>query len=245
MKKKILEQKNGGQKSPFAVSLKSICKSFGPVRANDEICLNVSSGTIHGIIGENGAGKSTLMSILYGFYQPDSGDIQVDGKAAIFKQPSDAIRLGIGMVHQHFMLVPNFTALENIILGSEGKMGLKNGLQNAKLKLEELKSTYGLEVDLDNVTEDLPVGIQQRIEILKALYRGARVLILDEPTGVLTPQETDQLFEILLALKSEGVTILLITHKLHEIMAITDEVSVMRQGKMVANTLTKKLLQNG
>ena len=240
LKKKTLEQKNGGQKSPFAVSLKNICKSFGPVRANDEICLNVSSGTIHGIIGENGAGKSTLMSILYGFYQPDSGDIQVDGKTAIFKQPSDAIRLGIGMVHQHFMLVPNFTALENIILGSEGKMGLKNGLQNAKVKLEELKSTYGLEVELDNVTEDLPVGIQQRIEILKALYRGAQVLILDEPTGVLTPQETDQLFEILLALKSEGVTILLITHKLHEIMAITDEVSVMRQGKMVANTLTKK-----
>jgi len=180
------------------------------------------------------------MSILYGFYQPDSGDIHVDGKPAIFKQPSDAIRLGIGMVHQHFMLVPNFTALENIILGSEGKMGLKNGLQNAKVKLEELKSTYGLEVELDNVTEDLPVGIQQRIEILKALYRGAQVLILDEPTGVLTPQETDQLFEILLALKSEGVTILLITHKLHEIMAITDEVSVMRQGKMVATTLTKK-----
>ena len=176
MKKKILEQKNGGQKSPFAVSLKSICKSFGPVRANDEICLNVSSGTIHGIIGENGAGKSTLMSILYGFYQPDSGDIQVDGKVAIFKQPSDAIRLGIGMVHQHFMLVPNFTALENIILGSEGKMGLKNGLQNAKLKLEELKPTYGLEVDLDNVTEDLPVGIQQRIEILKAVTKVKRSL---------------------------------------------------------------------
>ena len=235
-----ISEQNGGLKSPFAVEIKNINKSFGPVYANQEISLNVSPGTIHGIIGENGAGKSTLMSILYGFYQPDSGEIKVHGKVAHFKQPSDALKLGIGMVHQHFMLVPNFTALENIVLGAEGKIGLNKGLQNAKEKLEELKQVYGLEVELDSVTEDLPVGIQQRIEILKALYRGARVLILDEPTGVLTPQETDQLFEILLALKSEGVTILLITHKLHEVMAITDEVSVMRQGKMVGNTLTKK-----
>ena len=232
-------KQNGDFKSPFAVEIKNINKSFGPVQANKEISLNVSGGTIHGIIGENGAGKSTLMSILYGFYQPDSGEIKVHGKLAYFKQPSDALRLGIGMVHQHFMLVPNFTALENIVLGAEGKTGLYKGLQNARKKLEKLKQAYGLEVELDSVTENLPVGIQQRIEILKALYRGARVLILDEPTGVLTPLETEQLFEILLALKSEGVTILLITHKLHEIMAITDEVSVMRQGKMVANTLTK------
>ena len=234
-----ISKQNGGSKSPFAVEIKNINKSFGSVHANHEISLNVSLGTIHGIIGENGAGKSTLMSILYGFYKPDSGEIKVHGKAAYFKQPSDALKLGIGMVHQHFMLVPNFTALENIVLGAEGKTGLNKGLQNARKKLEELKQAYGLEVELDSVTEDLPVGIQQRIEILKALYRGARVLILDEPTGVLTPQETDQLFEILLALKSEGVTILLITHKLHEVMAITDEVSVMRQGKMVGNTLTK------
>ncbi len=231
-------KQNGGASPPFAVSLKDICKSFGPVRANDSISLDVLSGTIHGIIGENGAGKSTLMSILYGFYQPDSGQIELDGIPFAFRQPSEAIAVGVGMVHQHFMLVPNFTALENIILGSEGQKGLKIGLQLAREKLQELSQTYGLEVELDSITEELPVGIQQRIEILKALYRGARVLILDEPTGVLTPQETDQLFEILNALKSEGVTILLITHKLHEVMAITDDVSVMRQGKLVAHTKT-------
>ena len=233
-------KKNGGETPPFAVSLKDICKSFGPVRANDSISLNVSPGTIHGIIGENGAGKSTLMSILYGFYQPDSGQIELDGILSNFRQPSEAIAMGIGMVHQHFMLVPNFTALENIVLGSEGKNGLQVGLQIARKKLKELSQTYGLQVELDSITEELPVGIQQRIEILKALYRGARVLILDEPTGVLTPQETDLLFEILKALKSEGVTILLITHKLHEVMAITDIVSVMRQGKLVAHTETKE-----
>ena len=195
-------KKNGGETPPFAVSLKDICKSFGPVRANDSISLNVSSGTIHGIIGENGAGKSTLMSILYGFYQPDSGQIELDGILSNFRQPSEAIAMGIGMVHQHFMLVPNFTALENIVLGSEGKNGLQVGLQIARKKLKELSQTYGLQVELDSITEELPVGIQQRIEILKALYRGARVLILDEPTGVLTPQETDLLFEILKALNN-------------------------------------------
>ena len=233
-------KQNGGETPPFAVSLKNICKTFGQVRANDSISLNVLSGTIHGIIGENGAGKSTLMSILYGFYQPDSGQIELDGISSAFRQPSEAIAMGIGMVHQHFMLVPNFTALENIVLGSEGKNGLQSGFQVARKRLQELSQTYGLEVELDSVTEDLPVGIQQRIEILKALYRGAKVLILDEPTGVLTPQETERLFEILNALKSEGVTILLITHKLHEVMAITDFVSVMRQGKLVADIETKK-----
>ena len=235
-----ITKQNGGESPPFAVSLKDICKRFGPVRANDSISLDVLSGTIHGIIGENGAGKSTLMSILYGFYQPDSGQIELDGISSAFRQPSEAIAMGIGMVHQHFVLVPNFTALENIILGAEGQKGLKTGLQLAREKLQELSQTYGLEVELDSITEELPVGIQQRIEILKALYRGARVLILDEPTGVLTPQETDQLFEILKALKSEGVTILLITHKLHEVMAITDVVSVMRQGKLVAHTKTNE-----
>ena len=149
------------------------------MRANDSISLDVLSGTIHGIIGENGAGKSTLMSILYGFYQPDSGQIELDGISSAFRQPSEAIAMGIGMVHQHFMLVPNFTALENIILGAEGQKGLKTGLQRAREKLQELSQTYGLEVELDSITEELPVGIQQRIEILKALYRGARVLILD------------------------------------------------------------------
>ena len=192
----------------LAINTKNISKSYPGVLANSNVSVQIEKSSIHAIVGENGAGKSTLMKILYGMTKPDQGEIEVFDQSASMSSPKEAINLGIGMVHQHFMLVPNFTALENIILGSEGKMGLKNGLQNAKLKLEELKSTYGLEVDLDNVTEDLPVGIQQRIEILKALYRGARVLILDEPTGVLTPQETDQLFEILLALKSEGVTIL-------------------------------------
>ena len=191
---------NGGKVPPFAVELKHIRKSFGLVHANQDINLNVQAGTIHGIIGENGAGKSTLMSILYGFYQADDGAIIINGTPVTFRQPSDAIAVGIGMVHQHFMLVPNFTVLENIILGSEGNKGLKTGLDQARIELRRLAQTYGLDVALDAQTEELPVGIQQRIEILKALYRGADILILDEPTGVLTPQETEQLFEILRAL---------------------------------------------
>jgi simple sugar transport system ATP-binding protein len=223
-----------------AIELVGINKSFGAVRANRDINLEVARGTIHGIVGENGAGKSTLMSILYGFYQADSGEIRVGGKPVSINTSNDAIALGIGMVHQHFMLVDNFTVLENIILGAENDALLKSSIAKARSELERLEREYGLEVDPDAVIEELPVGLQQRVEILKALYRGAEILILDEPTGVLTPAEADHLFRILKQLKDQGKTIVLITHKLREIMAITDTVSVMRQGTMVATRVTKE-----
>ncbi|MGX7874900.1 ABC transporter ATP-binding protein [Mesorhizobium sp. ORM6] len=223
-----------------AIELIGINKSFGAVRANRDINLEIARGTIHGIVGENGAGKSTLMSILYGFYQADSGEIHVGGKPASIKTPNDAIALGIGMVHQHFMLVDNFSVLENIILGAENDALLKSSIAKARSELERLEREYGLEVDPDAIIEELPVGLQQRVEILKALYRGAEILILDEPTGVLTPAEADHLFRILKQLKEQGKTVVLITHKLREIMAITDTVSVMRQGTIVATRETKK-----
>ncbi|MGY2991838.1 ABC transporter ATP-binding protein [Mesorhizobium sp. URHB0026] len=223
-----------------AIELIGINKSFGAVRANRDINLEIARGTIHGIVGENGAGKSTLMSILYGFYQADSGEIRVGGKPASIKTPNDAIALGIGMVHQHFMLVDNFSVLENIILGAETDALLKSSIAKARSELDRLEREYGLEVDPDAIIEELPVGLQQRVEILKALYRGAEILILDEPTGVLTPAEADHLFRILRQLKEQGKTVMLITHKLREIMAITDTVSVMRQGTMVATRETRK-----
>ncbi|MDG4888953.1 ABC transporter ATP-binding protein [Mesorhizobium sp. WSM4887] len=223
-----------------AIELIGINKSFGAVRANRDINLEVTRGTIHGIVGENGAGKSTLMSILYGFYQADSGEIRVAGKTVSINTPNDAIALGIGMVHQHFMLVDNFTVLENVILGAETDALLKSSIAKARSELERLEREYGLEVDPDAIIEELPVGLQQRVEILKALYRGAEILILDEPTGVLTPAEADHLFRILKQLKEQGKTVVLITHKLREIMAVTDTVSVMRQGTMVATRVTKE-----
>lgn len=223
-----------------AIELIGINKSFGAVRANRGINLEIARGTIHGIVGENGAGKSTLMSILYGFYQADSGEIRVGAKPASIKTPNDAIALGIGMVHQHFMLVDNFSVLENIILGAETDALLKSSIAKARSELDRLEREYGLEVDPDAIIEELPVGLQQRVEILKALYRGAEILILDEPTGVLTPAEADHLFRILRQLKEQGKTVVLITHKLREIMAITDTVSVMRQGTMVATRETRK-----
>ena len=223
-----------------AIELIGINKSFGPVQANKDINLAVEPGTIHGIIGENGAGKSTLMSILYGFYQADSGQINVEDKTVTINTPNDAIALGIGMVHQHFMLVENFTVLENIMLGAEGGQVLDGSIVRARGELKRIEEEYALEVDPDAVIEELPVGLQQRVEILKALYRGAEILILDEPTGVLTPAEADHLFRVLEQLKSQGKTIVLITHKLREIMAITDNVSVMRQGTMVATRKTSE-----
>lgn len=222
----------------IAIELKGIDKKFGLVHANKNINLSVRKGTIHGIIGENGAGKSTLMSILYGFYQADTGDIFVDGRKTVIKDPNAAIAAGIGMVHQHFMLVENFTVLENIMLGAEESQILNAGITKARQELKRLEQEYELEVDPDAIIEELPVGLQQRVEILKALYRGAEILILDEPTGVLTPAEADHLFRILEQLKEQGKTILLITHKLREIMAVTDEVSVMRRGEMVATRTT-------
>ncbi len=226
--------------SEFAIELKNINKSFGPVHANRNIDLQVRKGTIHGIIGENGAGKSTLMSILYGFYQADTGEIHVGGKAVTIRDPNVAIAIGIGMVHQHFMLVENFTVLENVMLGAEGSQILNKGIARARGELKRLETEYEMDVDPDAVIEDLPVGIQQRVEILKALYRRADILILDEPTGVLTPSEADHLFRILGQLKEQGKTVILITHKLREIMAITDEVSVMRRGAMIATRETAK-----
>jgi ABC-type uncharacterized transport system ATPase subunit len=224
--------------APPAIALAHIDKRFGPVHANKDISLSIETGTIHGIVGENGAGKSTLMSILFGFYQADSGEISVDGKPTRIATPTDAIKAGIGMVHQHFMLVGKFTVLENVVLGAEGGFVLNRGLGKARRELERLEKDYGLQVDPDALIDDLPVGLQQRVEILKALYRGAQVLILDEPTGVLTPNEAEHLFRILKQLKEQGKTIVLITHKLKEIMAVTDRVSVMRRGEMVATVET-------
>ncbi|GEO87229.1 heme ABC transporter ATP-binding protein [Ciceribacter naphthalenivorans] len=223
-----------------AIELIGIDKKFGAVHANKNINLTVAKGSIHGIIGENGAGKSTLMSILYGFYQADSGVIHIDGKPVTIRDSQSAIAAGIGMVHQHFMLVENFTVLENLMLGAEGGALLGKGADAARDALKKLEADYELEVDPDAVVEELPVGLQQRVEILKAMYRGAEILILDEPTGVLTPAEADHLFKILRVLRDQGKTVILITHKLREIMAITDTVSVMRRGEIVATRTTSE-----
>ena len=223
--------------------MRGIDKRFGSVQANRGVSLEIARGSIHGIVGENGAGKSTLMSILYGFYRADAGAIEVGGRPAAIASPRDAIAAGIGMVHQHFMLVEPLTVVENVLLGVEGGARLTPGLRRARAALIRLAQEYGLEVDLDAAVGDLPVGIQQRVEILKALYRGAETLILDEPTGVLTPQEADELFRILAALQRQGRTMILITHKLREIMAVTDRVTVMRRGEVVANVRTAETSQ--
>ncbi|NBZ88527.1 ABC transporter ATP-binding protein [Stagnihabitans tardus] len=224
--------------APFAIELRGISKSFGPVQANRDINIAVPKGTIHGIIGENGAGKSTLMSILYGFYKADAGTILINGTETAIPDSQSAIRAGIGMVFQHFKLVQNFTVLENIILGAEDGPLLNTSLARARKALTDLSREYDLDVDPDAVVEDLSVGHQQRVEILKALYRQADILILDEPTGVLTPEEADHLFRILGGLRDQGKTVILITHKLREIMETTDNVSVMRRGTMVGTVKT-------
>ncbi|MGB0848874.1 MAG: ABC transporter ATP-binding protein [Thiolinea sp.] len=221
-----------------AIELRSISKAFGMVRANKDISMRVMPGTIHGIIGENGAGKSTLMSILYGFYKADSGEIFINGEKTLIPDSQAAIAAGIGMVFQHFKLVENFTVLENIILGVEDGSFLRPSLKKAQAELERLANEYDLHVEPNALIENLGVGMLQRVEILKALYRKADILILDEPTGVLTPGEADQLFRILGRLRDEGKTIILITHKLREIMDITDTVSVMRRGEMTATVKT-------
>lgn len=221
-----------------AIELIAINKRFGAVQANKDVSLTVERGTIHGIVGENGAGKSTLMSILYGFYEADSGEIKVGGKAVAIRSSLDAICSGIGMVHQHFMLVEPLTVAENVMLGAEGGTLLAKGEAKVRAELARLAKDYGLEIEVDATVGELSVGLQQRVEILRALYRGADILILDEPTAVLTPAEADALFELLKALKSQGKTIILITHKLREIMAVTDRVSVMRRGEMVATLTT-------
>ncbi len=236
------ETKAQGQSSaasvPPAIELIGISKAFGPVQASKDITMTVAKGTIHGIVGENGAGKSTLMSILYGFYKADSGEIKIDGVTKNITNSDAAIAAGIGMVHQHFMLVEPFTVLENVIMGAESGPLLKPSLAKARLSLKSLADEYELDVDPDAIVGELSVGFQQRVEILKALYREAEILILDEPTGVLTPAEADHLFRILENLKEQGKTIILITHKLREIMAVTDTVSVIRRGEMTATVKT-------
>lgn len=217
-----------------AVRMTGVHKRFGAVAANADVSLSVASGTVHGIVGENGAGKSTLMSILYGFYQADSGQIEVFGQQADIRNADNAIALGIGMVHQHFMLVDTLTALENVMLGAEPHWLLQRAEAQVRSKLNALMASTGLQIPLDNLVADLPVGDRQRLEILKTLYRGAKILILDEPTAVLTPQETTQLFGVLKRLRGQGTTLILITHKLKEVMALCDVVTVMRAGQVVA-----------
>lgn len=221
-----------------AIETRDLCKRFGDVQANDHISLVVDRGSVHGIVGENGAGKSTLLKMLFGFYQPNNGDLLVNGEHVHFASPADAMASGIAMVHQHFMLVETFTVLENIILGAEGQRFLKHAQEDARAKLLGLEQQFGFDLPLDELVSHLSVGERQRVEILKALYRGAETLILDEPTAVLTPQECDQLFELVRLLKSRGKTVLFVTHKLHEIMAVTDAVTVIRAGKVVARTTT-------
>jgi len=216
-----------------ALELRHIDKRFGTVQANRDVSLVVAAGSIHGLIGENGAGKSTLMNIAYGVHEPDTGEIWVAGQRRVLGSPAAAIAAGIAMVHQHFMLVPNFTVLENVILGVEGGLTLRARLREARERLAALGRDYELDVPLDALVGELPVGGQQRVEILKALYRRAQILILDEPTAVLTPQETQRLFRMLRRLRDEGKSIVLVTHKLPEIMAVTDRVTVMRQGAVV------------
>ena len=221
---------------PSALELKGIVKTFGELKANDEVDLATEWGQVHALLGENGAGKSTLMNVAYGLIQKDAGEILLDGEQVSIGGPQDAIRLGIGMVHQHFMLIPRLTVAENIELGREvaGVAGLLD-FEGAAKAVGELSRRHGLEVDPKARVEDLPVGLQQRVEIVKALYRGARILILDEPTAALTPQETQGLFEVVRSLRDEGRAVIFITHKLGEVMEIADEVTVMRRGKVVAS----------
>ncbi len=219
------------------IELRGITKRFPGVIANKDVDLTVNSGEVHALLGENGAGKSTLMNVLYGLYEPTEGEILVDDKPVTFKSPGDAIASAIGMVHQHFMLVPVFTVTENVMLGVEPTQNL--GLldtNKARARLVELSEKFGLNVDPDATIEDLPVGVQQRVEILKALYRRADCLILDEPTAVLTPDEIDDLIEVVETLKSTGVSIIFISHKLKEVMAIADRITVLRRGEVVGST---------
>jgi general nucleoside transport system ATP-binding protein len=229
-----------GGESPYAVEMRHITKTWPGVVADDDVSLSVRRGAIHALVGENGAGKSTLMNILYGLLRPDAGTISVNGSKADIHGPRDAIALGIGMVHQHFMLIPVMTVGENIVLGREpvtgGDFYDKAGVNHI---IADLSTQYGLQIDPNARLGTLPVGLQQRVEILKVLYRGADILILDEPTGVLTPQETNELFRVLRGLVGRGKTIIFITHKLREVLEISDTVTVLRRGKVVGEVQTK------
>jgi ABC-type uncharacterized transport system ATPase subunit len=223
-----------GDAATPAIELREIVKRFPGVVANDHVRLRVTPGTIHAIVGENGAGKSTLMKVLYGSLKPDEGHVLVDGVEQHFKSPRDAINVGIGMVFQHFMLADNFTVWENIVLGDEPGMPLRLGIGAARRSISELADRYGLEVDPDELTGELGVGERQRVEILKVLYRGARIIILDEPTAVLVPQEVDELFNSLRELVAGGVTIIFISHKLNEVLSVADAITVIRAGRTIA-----------
>jgi len=236
------EKKGSGQvlESQYAIEMLNITKKFPGIIANDNITLQLKKGEIHALLGENGAGKSTLMSVLFGLYQPEEGIIKKDGKVVEIKDPNDANDLGIGMVHQHFKLVECFTVLDNIILGVEpNKYGFLQK-QEARAKVLELSERYGLKVDPDALIEDITVGMQQRTEILKMLYRENEILIFDEPTAVLTPQEIEELMQIMRNLAAEGKSILFISHKLAEIMAVADRCTVLRKGKYIGTVETKK-----
>ncbi|MCX7856077.1 MAG: ATP-binding cassette domain-containing protein, partial [Anaerolineae bacterium] len=222
---------------PPVLELRGITKAFPGVLANDHINLTLEEGEIHALLGENGAGKTTLMNILYGLYSPDEGEIFVRGRRVEIRGPGDAIALGIGMVHQHFMLVPVLTVTENVMLGVES---VKNGIfldrAAAARRIREISRQYGLQVDPDALVKTLPVGVQQRVEIIKLLYRQADILILDEPTAVLTPQEVEELFKVIRSLASQGKSVIFITHKLKEVMAIADRITVLRNGRVVGTT---------
>ena len=220
------------------LELRDITKRFGDVLANDRVSLAVAPGTIHAIVGENGAGKSTAMRIAYGFYAADSGEVVVDGRARRLASPHDAIALGIGMVHQHFMLVETMTVAENIVLGASRARPLALDLRAAAARVRALSESFGLQIDPEARVETLSVGQQQRVELLKALYREARLLILDEPTAVLSPQAVADLFRILRGMREQGKTIVIVTHKLSEVLAISDEVTVMRDGRVVGHRPT-------
>lgn len=221
-----------------AVAMRGIVKRFPGVIANAGIDLTVAKGEIHALLGENGAGKSTLMNILFGIYHPDSGEIRIDGQPVHFSSPRDAVHAGLGMVHQHFMLIPRFSVTENVILGAEGGGPLYLDRATANKRVGELAEQFGLRIDPRAKLADLPVGMQQRVEILRALYQGGRTLILDEPTALLTPQEVDELYQILRRLRENGDTVIFITHKLREVAAISDRVTVIRQGRTVGTRVT-------
>ena len=218
------------------LELKGITKRFGSLVANDHIDLVIEPGQVHSLLGENGAGKSTLMNVLYGLYEPTEGEILINGKPVVFSGPGDAMAAGIGMVHQHFMLVPVFTVAENVALGNETtRAGGSLNLETTRARIRQISEQYGFDVDPDAVVEDLPVGVQQRVEIIKALIRDAEVLILDEPTAVLTPRETDELLAIMRQLCDDGKSVVFISHKLREVKAVSDVITVIRRGKVVGD----------